>query len=281
MLTHHIINAKVESASIKDRKGGVPSVAGDKIELDGSEGALKADNANIVQADVIASNGVLHVVDQVLTPGAAPAAPTHRSKENVGSVSFSGGSGTNTTNTVDGADNQDYRYSGPLLTYTTESLEQFQLATHRFSAADGRTGGAALTMVTKSGTNTMHGSAFVFLRDEAMMAKDYFSRVANRDKVPFGREQFGGSFGGPLVRNRLFFFGALEQVLEDSSLPVPATLYGQKQLLVDATAAGLLPGASRAVGRAGVETAHRAVTRQQREVGDAAQVEHGAVFVGR
>jgi hypothetical protein len=176
-----------------------------------------------------------------LLPGASPAAPTHRSKENVGSVSFGGGSGTNTTTSVDGADNQDYRYSGPLLTYTTESLEQFQLATHRFSAADGRTGGAALTMVTKSGANAIHGSGFLFARDEAMMAKDHFSRIADRDKVPFSRQQFGGSFGGPIVRNRVFFFGAIEQVLEDESVPVPENLFQQKQLLVEATAAGLLP----------------------------------------
>ena len=93
-----------------------------------------------------------------LLPGAAPMAPIHRSKENVGSVSFGGGSGTNVIPTVDGADNRDNHYGGPLLTFTTESLEQFQLATSQFTAADGRTGGAALTMVTKSGTNLFHGS---------------------------------------------------------------------------------------------------------------------------
>ena len=80
-------------------------------------------------------------------------------RQNVGSVSFGGSSGTNVIPTVDGADNRDNRYGGPLLTFTTESLEQFQLATSQFTAADGRTGGAAVTMVTKSGTNQFHGSA--------------------------------------------------------------------------------------------------------------------------
>lgn len=83
LLTHHIINATVDSTKIKGAKGPVPSVAGDPIELDGSEDVLKVDNARILQADVKASNGVLHVVDHVLIAGsvppttaaAAPAAP--------------------------------------------------------------------------------------------------------------------------------------------------------------------------------------------------------------
>ncbi|WP_091739311.1 fasciclin domain-containing protein [Phenylobacterium immobile] len=70
---HHLINAKVDSSKIKGAKGPVPSVAGDKIELDGSTDVLKADNATIIQADVTPTNGVIHVVDAILTPGAATA----------------------------------------------------------------------------------------------------------------------------------------------------------------------------------------------------------------
>jgi uncharacterized surface protein with fasciclin (FAS1) repeats len=73
LLTHHIINARVDSSKIKGAKGPVPSVAGDKIELDGSGDTLKADNATITQADVMASNGILQVVDQVMIAGSVPA----------------------------------------------------------------------------------------------------------------------------------------------------------------------------------------------------------------
>jgi hypothetical protein len=184
-----------------------------------------------------------------LLPGAAPMAPTHRSKENVGSVSFGGASGTNVMPTVDGADNRDNRYGGPLLTFTTEALEQFQLATSQFTAADGRTGGAALTMVTKSGTNQFHGSTFLFVRDRSMTAKDYFTSAGNQEKPPFNRKQFGGSIGGPIVHSRMFFFGALEQVKENTAIAVPADLYNQLQLLVplglanpNHPHAGLIPG---------------------------------------
>jgi uncharacterized surface protein with fasciclin (FAS1) repeats len=73
---HHVINAKVDSSKIKGAKGPVSSGAGDMIVLDGSEDVLKADNATIIQADIMATNGIIHVVDAILTPGAtAPAAP--------------------------------------------------------------------------------------------------------------------------------------------------------------------------------------------------------------
>lgn len=73
---HHVVNAKVDSSKIKGAKGPVASGAGDKIELDGSTDVLKADNATIIQADIAATNGTIHVVDSILMPGAAtPAAP--------------------------------------------------------------------------------------------------------------------------------------------------------------------------------------------------------------
>jgi uncharacterized surface protein with fasciclin (FAS1) repeats len=74
LLTHHVVNARVESSKIKGAKGPVTTVANDPVELDGSGEVLRADNADIVQSDVMASNGILHVVDRVLTPGAATAA---------------------------------------------------------------------------------------------------------------------------------------------------------------------------------------------------------------
>lgn len=176
-----------------------------------------------------------------LLPGAVQIEPNHRSKTNVGTVSYGGSSGTNVIPSVDGADNRDNQFGGPLLAYSTEAIEQFQLATSQFNASDGRTGGAALTMVTKSGTNALRGSAFAFGRSDKLTAKDFFTRAAKRDKTPFSRQSFGGSAGGPLIRNRAFFFGAIERLREDSELGVPDNLFREKQLLVDAQAAGLIP----------------------------------------
>ena len=129
---------------------------------------------------------------------------------------------------MDGADNRDNQFGGPLLAYSTEALEQFQLATSQFNAADGRTGGAALTMVTKSGTNVFHGSAFGFGRSDKLAAKDFFTKEAGREKTPYSRQQFGGAVGGPILRNRAFFFGAVERIREDSEIPVPTNLFREK-----------------------------------------------------
>jgi uncharacterized surface protein with fasciclin (FAS1) repeats len=74
ILTYHLINAKVDSSKIKGAKGGVKTVEGSNVILDGSGSSLLVDSAGIVQADVIASNGVVHVIDKVLIPGAMPAA---------------------------------------------------------------------------------------------------------------------------------------------------------------------------------------------------------------
>src|SRR5688572_11934009 len=160
-----------------------------------------------------------------LLPGAAPVAELHRTKANVGTVSYGGSSGANVIPTVDGADNRDNHYGGPLMSFSTESLEQFQLATSQFTAADGRTGGAAVTMVTKSGTNLLHGSGFLFVRDKALTSRDYFTAQRDGEKVPFSRQQFGGSIGGPILQNRAFFFAAVEQMLEDTGQPVPENVF--------------------------------------------------------
>lgn len=73
-LLHYIINAKIDSSKIKGAHGGLPTGAGDKIVVDGTaaDGVLKADNATIIQPDVMATNGVIHVIDAVLIPGSVP-----------------------------------------------------------------------------------------------------------------------------------------------------------------------------------------------------------------
>ncbi len=129
-----------------------------------------------------------------LLPGAVQIAPHHRSKENVGSVSYGGGSGTNVIPTVDGADNRDNQYrrtADDLHDGRPRAVSARHEPVHRGGRPFGA--GAALTMVTKSGTNAFHGSGFLFARDEALNAKDYFTEQANAEKVPFSRQQFGGS----------------------------------------------------------------------------------------
>ena len=132
---------------------------------------------------------------------------------------------------VDGGDNRDILVGGPMMSFTVEGIEEFQVASHQFSASDGRTGGSAVNVLTKSGTNTLKGSGFFLDRDQALTAKGYFTARDNKPKLPYNRRQFGGSLGGPILRNRAFFFVAAEGIREDTSIAVPDNLYSELQLL--------------------------------------------------
>jgi hypothetical protein len=173
-------------------------------------------------------NGLL-----MLLPGSKPVAVHHAWKSRHGSsVSFGGSGGRNVTPTVDGGDNRDNVVGGALINLTVEGIEEFQVASHQFSAADGRASGAAVTILTKSGTNALKGSGFFFERDRAMTAKDYFAKRDRLPKLPFSRQQYGGSVGGPIVRNRAFFFGAVERIREETAFTIPDKQYNEYQLLV-------------------------------------------------
>lgn len=96
---------------------------------------------------------------------------------------------------------------------SVEAVQEMKVMTNSFSAEYGNTGGTVVTMVTRSGTNDLHGSAFEFLRNSALNANNFFSNRSNRPLVPFRRNQFGGAVGGPVVlpklyngRDRTFFF---------------------------------------------------------------------------
>jgi TonB-dependent receptor-like protein len=171
-------------------------------------------------------NGLLNLV-----PGSKPIVAIHPAKRNYGSVSFSGSTGRNSIQVVDGGDNRDNVVGGPLLVYTVEGIEEFQVAQHQFSAADGRSSGAAVNILTKSGTNALKGSGFLFERDKAMTAKDYFTAKDNKSELPFSRQQFGGSVGGPIVPNRAFFFGAVERIREETAVTIPDNVYHELELL--------------------------------------------------
>src|ERR1051325_2705409 len=113
-----------------------------------------------------------------------------------------------------------------------ETIKEFRVVTNAMSAEYGRAGGGVFNVVTKSGTNQFSGSAFEFLRDDALDAKNYFD-----DEQPdFRRNQFGGSFGGPVVKNKTFFFGSYEGLREHKGITQVATV------LDDNARRGILPG---------------------------------------
>jgi len=95
-----------------------------------------------------------------------------------------------------------------------EAVAEFRVVTNAYDAEYGKHTGAVVSAVTKSGTNEFHGSAFEFLRNDNMDARNFFDRVEAAGKPEFRRNQFGGSIGGPIVMNKTFFFGNYEGMRE-------------------------------------------------------------------
>jgi hypothetical protein len=94
-----------------------------------------------------------------------------------------------------------------------EAVLEFQVLTNAYSAEFGRSAGGVINAVTRSGSNAYHGSLFEFTRNSAMDARNFFD-PANKPKPPFKRHQFGGVLGGPIEKDRTFFFGAYEGLIE-------------------------------------------------------------------
>jgi Carboxypeptidase regulatory-like domain/TonB dependent receptor len=149
-----------------------------------------------------------------LLPGNTLAPSFDPTKARSVEVSSLGNLGRGTNTTVDGVEDNDSQIGGVSENFTEESIQEFQVVTGRFSAEFGRAGFNALNVVSKSGTNDFHGGAFLFFRDDALQAKGPFGGAI---KAPFDREQFGGSVGGPIIKDKAFFFFALERNREQGA----------------------------------------------------------------
>ncbi|HEY0760950.1 MAG TPA: TonB-dependent receptor [Pyrinomonadaceae bacterium] len=167
----------------------------------------------------------------ILIPGATLQPSFDPTKARVGTFSVGGSTGRNLNITIDGGDNKDNAVGGILQNFSMEGIQEFALSTQRFSAANGRSGGALLSVVSKSGSNAFHGSVFGFFRDDALNANapkllseantDLFPDPADAVKPPFSRQQFGGSIGGPIKQDKAFFFGTVERTRERGNSIVP------------------------------------------------------------
>ena len=132
----------------------------------------------------------------------------------------SNGARANSTNYImDGGSNNDHYSNGSNPMPNPDALQEFSVQTNSFSAQYGRNAGAIVNAVTRSGTNSFRGLAFGYLRDSSMNANNFFTPGVDDG---LNRKQFGGTFGGPIVKNRTFFFGSYQGTLQEQR---PADLH--------------------------------------------------------
>jgi hypothetical protein len=132
------------------------------------------------------------------------------------SPQINGGNGRNVNYQIDGGDNNDDTVGGLLQLFPLEAIQEFNFVTQRFKAEYGRSNGGVMNIVTKSGTNDLRGSFFTLMRDKTLNSRTFSEEIAGIDKQDYRRYQFGGSFGGPIARDKAHFFGAVERTQQDT-----------------------------------------------------------------
>lgn len=161
----------------------------------------------------------------LLIPGNAPAPNFDPTKTNTIVISSAGQLGRGGNVTVDGADNNDDVVGGQLQNISQEAVQEFQIATNRFSAQLGRSGSAVVNIVTRSGSNEYHGSGSFYFRDRKLQGLPATFDRTSGQAPPFDREQYAFALGGPIKKQKAWFFGSFEFRNQDG-----ATLVGSREL---------------------------------------------------
>ena len=166
----------------------------------------------------LANRNILTLV--AVEPGVSPSNPNSYQSSSFTSgaqYNFNGGLQNTSDFTLDGvsiffqADNSGQYYLS--LLPSVDSIDEMKVETHDFSTEYGRSGGGLVTMISKSGTNQFHGDLFEFLQNNAFQANGFFSNESASPIPPLHYDQYGGSLGGPVIRNKAFFFANIERNL--------------------------------------------------------------------
>ena len=198
------------------------------IETTTSSSSTTVDEQSILGLPV---NGRNFIDFTVLTPGVV------RDPTRGGDLSFGGQRGTNNSLLVDGADSNNLFYGQATgrtgfrpYAFSEDAVQEFQVNTNSFPAEVGRASGGVINVITRSGTNEFHGTAFEFFRDKGLNANTFVNNRAGAKKNPYHFNQFGGTLGGRAIRDKLFFFlsydgqrNAQSQIVAPN-IPVPANL---------------------------------------------------------
>ncbi|MGO9864103.1 MAG: carboxypeptidase regulatory-like domain-containing protein [Terriglobales bacterium] len=177
---------------------------------------------NAHQIDNLPLNGRNFLELALLMPGNTIAPNFDPTKQNTVVISSAGQLGRGGNVSIDGMDDNDDVVGGMLLNVPEDAVQEFQVATNRFSAELGRSGSTVVNVVTKAGTNSLHGSASIYERDKSLQALPF--DASGGATPPFRRQQYAGTLGGPLTKEKAWWFGGFEYRNELGGLLVATRL---------------------------------------------------------
>jgi hypothetical protein len=169
------------------------------------------------QIESLPINGRNFISFSLITPGVTTDRTPQTGAAGTSGLSFGGQRARSNNIMVDGLDNNDLVVGAVRATFSQEAIREFQVLTNSYSAEFGKAAGGVVNIVTKSGTNDLHGNVFYYYRDESLNSRDHFEKFdvfgarVNRDKAPFSQNQWGATLGGPLRKDGTFFFLSFER----------------------------------------------------------------------
>ncbi len=179
-----------------------------------------------------------------LAPGTEPVEPSDPTKARITAVSTGGSSGLNNELSVDGADNSDDWIGGFLQNFSPDAIQEFAMRTANENADTGNTTAGSVVITTKQGTNQWHGDGAFYERAAGLNARFPIENPAPNPKQPFSRQNYVGTLGGPIKKDKLFFFSSFEYVDENASIAYSPASTTQFDALSQLAADGLIPGVS-------------------------------------
>ncbi len=177
-----------------------------------------------------------------LAPGTEPVEPSDPTKARITAVSTGGSSGLNNDLSVDGGDNSDDWIGGFLQNFSPDAVQEFAVRTANEDADTGGTTAGSVVITTKRGTNEWHGSGAFYERASQLNARFPIENPAPNPKQPFSRQNYVGTLGGPIAKNKVWFFSSLEYVRENASIAYSPASTTQFDALAQLASDGLIPG---------------------------------------
>jgi hypothetical protein len=176
-----------------------------------------------------------------LAPGTEPVEPSDPTKARITAVSTGGSSGLNNDLSVDGGDNSDDWIGGFLQNISPDAVQEFAVRTANEDADTGGTTAGSVVITTRRGTNEWHGSGAFYDRAAALNARFPIENPAPNPKQPFSRQNYVGTIGGPIARDKAWFFSSFEYVHENASIAYSPNSLAEFTALSQLASDGLIP----------------------------------------